>query len=163
MAGKITRELAKTERSGLMLSPFEEVEQWFNEAWMGPFSLLTHRTLPLFGAKDFEKLTPAVDMYIEGHEIVMKADLPGVKKEDLHLDLAENVLTLSGEKKMEETVEKRGIYRTERSYGSFERSFELPANVDYEKITATLKEGVLEIRIPKTEKAEKETRNISIE
>ena len=93
----------------------------------------------------------------------MKADLPGIKKEDLHLDLtAENVLTLSGERKMEETIEKSGLYRVERSYGSFSRSFELPSGVDTEKITASLKEGVLEIRLPKTEKAETETRNISI-
>jgi HSP20 family protein len=163
MAGKVTRELAKTERSGSMLSPIEEIERWFNEAWMSPFSLLTRRTLPMFGAEDFEKLTPAVDMYDEGKEIVIKADLPGVKKEDLHLDLTgENVLTLSGEKKTEETVEKGGIYRSERSYGRFLRSFELPSDVDTEKITASLKEGVLEIRLPKTEKALKDTKNISI-
>ena len=162
MAGKVTRELA-TERSGSRLSPFEEVERWFNESWMSPLSLFTHRTLPMFGAEDFERLTPAVDMYDEGKEIVMKADLPGIKKEDLHLDLtAENVLTLSGERKMEETIEKSGLYRAERSYGSFLRSFELPSGVDTEKITASLKEGVLEIRLPKTEKAETETRNISI-
>jgi len=162
MAGKITRELAKTERSGSMLSPFEEVEHWFNEAWISPFSLLTRRTLPMFGAEGFETLTPAVDMYEEGKEIIMKADLPGVKKEDLHLDLTENVLTLSGERKMEETVEKGGLYRYERSYGTFSRSFELPSGVDTEKITASLKEGVLEIRVPKTEKVESEARKISI-
>jgi len=161
MAGKVTRELA-TERSGSMFSPFEEVDGWFNEAW-SPLSLLTYRTLPMFGAEDFERLTPAVDMYDEGKEIVMKADLPGIKKEDLNLDLtAGNILTLSGERKMEETIEKSGLYRVERSYGSFSRSFELPSGVDTEKITASLKEGVLEIRLPKTEKAETETRNISI-
>ncbi len=101
-------------------------------------------------------------MYEEGKELVMKADMPGVKKEDLHLDLSENILTISGEKKMEETVEKGGLYSCERSYGKFSRSFELPSEVDTEKITASLKEGVLEIRLAKTEKAEKETKNISI-
>jgi HSP20 family protein len=162
MAGKVTRELAKTEKSGSMLSPFEEVERWFNEAWTSPFSLLTRRTWPLFSAEEFEKITPAVDMYDEGKELVMKADMPGVKKEDLHLDLAENILTISGEKKVEETVEKGGLYSCERSYGKFSRSFELPSDVDTEKITANLKEGVLEIRLAKTEKAEKETKTISI-
>ena len=161
MAGKVTRELARTERPGSMLSPFEDVERWFNEAW-NPFSLLTRRTLPMFGAEDFERLTPAVDMYDEGKELVMKADLPGVKKEDIHLDLSENVLTLSGERKMEETVEKGGMHRYERHYGSFSRSFVLPSEVDTGKISASLKEGVLEIRLPKTEKAITETRNISI-
>ena len=162
MAGKVTRELAKTERSGSMLSPFEEVERWFNEAWTSPFSLLTRATWPVFGAEDFERITPAVDMYDEGKELVMKADMPGVKKEDLHIDLSENILTISGEKKMEETVEKGGLYSCERSYGKFSRSFELPSDVDREKITASLKEGVLEIRLAKTEKAEKETKKISI-
>jgi HSP20 family protein len=163
MAGKVTRELATTERAGSMLSPFEEVERWFSEAWASPFSLLTRRTLPLFSVEDFEKLTPAVDMYDEGKEIVMKADLPGINKEDLHLDLtAENVLTLSGERKMEETIEKSGLYRVERNYGRVTRSFELPSDVDTEKITANLKEVVLEIRLPKTEKALTETKNISI-
>ena len=163
MAGKVTRELARTERTGSMLSPFEEVERWFNEAWMSPLSLLAHRTLPVFGAEDFERLTPAVDMFDEGKEIVMKADLPGIKKDDLHLDLTtENVLTLSGERKMEETIEKSGLYRVERNYGSFSRSFELPSEVDTEKITASLKEGVLEIRLPKTEKVITETTKISI-
>jgi HSP20 family protein len=101
-------------------------------------------------------------MYDEGKELVMKADMPGVKKEDLHIDLSENILTVSGEKKMEETSEKGGLYRCERSYGSFSRSFELPSDVDRGKITASLKEGVLEIRLAKTEKAVKETKNISI-
>jgi len=162
MAGKVTRELARTERTGSMLSPFEEVGRWFNEGWMSPLSLLAQRTLPIFGAEDFERLTPAVDMYDEGKELVMKADLPGVKKEDIHLDLSENVLRLSGERKMEETTEKAGLHRYERHYGSFSRSFELPSDVDTEKITANLKEGVLEIRLPKTEKAITETRKISI-
>ncbi len=162
MAGKVTRELVKTGRSGSLLTPFEDIERWFNEAWTSPFSLLTARTLPIFGAADFETLTPAVDMYEDGKELVMKADLPGVKKEDLHLEIAEHTLTLSGEKKMEETTEKGGIYSCERSYGSFSRSFELPSDVDTGKITASLKEGVLEMRLPKTETAEKETRKIPI-
>jgi HSP20 family protein len=162
MAGKVTGELARTERSGSMLSPFEEVERWFNEAWTSPFSLLRRRTLPMFGAAGFEDLTPSVDMYEEGKDLVMKTDMPGVKKEDVHIDLSENVLTISGEKKMEETVEKGGLYRCERSYGRFSRSFELPFDVEREKITASLKEGVLEIRLPKSERAEKEIKTISI-
>ena len=160
--GKVTRELAKRDIAGSHLTPFEEVERWFNEALTSPFSLLSRRTWPLFSVSDFEKITPAVDMYDEGKELVMKADMPGVKKEDLHIDLTEDILTISGEKKMEETVEKGGLYSCERSYGRFSRSFELPSEVDTEKITANLKDGVLEIRLAKTEKAEKETKKISI-
>jgi HSP20 family protein len=162
MAGKVTRELARAERSGAMLSPLEEVERWFNEAWSSPFSLLSRRAWPMFGAAGFEDITPAVDLYEEGKDLVMKSDLPGVKKEDLHIDISENLLTISGEKKEEETAEKGGLYRCERSYGRFSRSFELPHEVDRDKITASLKEGVLEIRLPKSERAEKETKTISI-
>ena len=163
MAGKATEELATVRRYGPMLSAFEGVDTCLNEAVTSPFTILTPGYVPVFGAEDFERLTPAVDMYDEGKEIVMKADLPGINKEDLHLDLtAEHVLTLSGERKMEETIEKSGLYRVERSYGSFSRSFELPSSVDTENITASIKDGVLEIRLPKTETAEKTTRNISI-
>jgi len=164
MAGRTTEELATVKRYGPMLSAFEEVDRCLNEALTGPFTILTPGSVPVFVvADDYERLTPAVDMYDEGKEIVMKADLPGINKGDLHLDLtAENVLTLSGERKMEETVKKSGLYRVERSYGSFSRSFELPSSVDTEKITASIKDGVLEIRLPKTEKAETATKNISI-
>ena len=163
MAGRTTEELATVKRYGPMLSAFEEVDRCFNEAMTSPVTILTPRSLMVFDTEDYERLTPEVDMYDEGKEIVMKADLPGVNKEDLHLDLtAENVLTLSGERKMEETIEKSSLYRVERSYGRFSRSFELPSGVDTEKITATLKEGVLEIRLPKTATAEKTTTNISI-
>ena len=162
MAGKVTRELSRTDRTGTMLSPLEEMERWFNEAMSSPFSLLTSRTWPIFGVSGFEDITPVVDMYEEGKDLVLKSDMPGVKKEDLHIDLSENLLTISGEKKMEESVEKGGLYRCERSYGRFSRSFDLPLDVDREKITASLKEGVLEIRLPKSEKAEKEIKSISI-
>src|SRR5512135_793307 len=123
MAGKVTRELTRTERSGAMLSPLEEVERWFNEAWSSPFALLGRRTWPVFGAAGFEDITPAVDLYEDGKDLVMKTDLPGVSKEDIHIDLRERTLTISGEKKMEETTEKGGLYRCERSYGRFSRSF----------------------------------------
>jgi HSP20 family protein len=162
MAGKVTKELAKTEMPGTMLSPLQEIERWFNEAWTSPFSLLTRTTWPMFSLEGFEKMLPVVDIYEEGGDVVMKADLPGVKKEDIHLDLSDNILTLSGDRKTEEKAEKGNLYRYERSHGSFSRSFELPAEVDKEKITAHLEEGVLEIRLPKTEKAGKEARKISI-
>lgn len=164
MAGRTTEELATVKRYGPLLSAFKEVDECFNEALTGPFTFLTPVSVPVFVvAEDYESLTPAVDMYDEGHEIIMKADLPGINKEDLHLDLtAENVLTLSGERKLDETIEKSGLYRVERSYGSFSRSFELPSSVDTDKITASIKDGVLEIRLPRTETAEKTTKNISI-
>ena len=162
MAGKVTKELGKRDVTGTFLSPFEEIERWFDEAWTRPLSLFARPVLPMYSVEGFEKIIPTVDMYEEGNEVVMKADLPGVRKEDIHLDVSENVLTISGERKTEEKGEKGTLYTCELSYGSFSRSFELPAGVDMEKITAHLTDGVLAIRLPKTEIAGKETRHITI-
>jgi HSP20 family protein len=99
-------------------------------------------------------LSPRVDIYEEEGELVMKAELPGVDKNDIAIDVKNNVLTLKGERSTEETDKKENWYRRERVYGSFTRSFELPDDVDPEKISADYKDGVLKIRFPKTEKAE---------
>jgi len=85
----------------------------------------------------------------------VKAELPGIAKEDLKVTMTENTLTISGEKKKEEKVEKKDFHRIERSYGSFTRNFRLPDNVNGEKAKASFKDGVLEVRLPKT-KATKE-------
>jgi len=84
---------------------------------------------------------------------VVKADLPGVNKDDIQIDLKDNTLTLKGEKKFENKVSKDNYIRVERSYGTFVRSFTLPQNVDAEKIKATYKDGVLELTLPKKEEA----------
>ncbi len=94
-----------------------------------------------------------VDIYDEGTEIVLKAELPGMKKEDIHIEVQNNVLTLRGEKKREEKVEKEGFFRSERSYGAFSRSFTLPATVDAAKIEANYVNGVLRLKLPKVEAA----------
>ena len=82
--------------------------------------------------------------------MVVKAEIPGISKDDLNVSLTEDSLTISGEKKQEEKVEKKDFHRVERSYGSFSRSFRLPDNVDGSKAKASFKDGVLEVRIPKT-------------
>ncbi len=93
----------------------------------------------------------------------MKADIPGIKKKDLSIDLSENILTISGEKKKEEKVERADYYRYERSLGSFFRRFELPGDLETDKINAHFEDGVLEVRIPKTKEAAKKHKKISIE
>jgi HSP20 family protein len=94
---------------------------------------------------------------------VVKAELPGMKKEDIDVSLTEDTITISGEKKKEEKIEKKDYYSLERSYGSFKRSFSLPAEVQTEKASAKFKDGVLEIRIPKTEEAKKKEKKVLIE
>ncbi len=112
---------------------------------------------------DFEEVTPSVDIFGDGDTVIVKAELPGMSKEDIHVTLTKDRLTVSGEKKKEERVERKDYPRLERSYGSFRRSFTLPGKVETEKAAAKFKDGVLEIRIPKTEKAKKKEKKIMIE
>lgn len=96
---------------------------------------------------------PVVDIYDEGNEMVLKAELPGMNKEDIHIEVQNNVLTLRGEKKRAEKVEKEGFFRSERLYGVFSRSFTLPATVEPAKIEANFVNGVLTVKLPKVEAA----------
>jgi len=109
------------------------------------------------------EISPSVDIFEDKDEIVVKAELPGMGKEDVNVNITEDTLTISGEKKKEEKVEKKDYYHLERSYGSFSRSFRLPADVQTEKARATFKNGILEIRVPKTEEAKKKEIKVKIE
>ena len=102
---------------------------------------------------------PPVDLYEKDDLFVIKAELPGVDKNDIKVDLKDRVLTLSGERASDSEVKEENYYRKERSYGKFQRVFTLPADVDSDKITAEFKAGVLRVEIPKPEgkKAKKVT------
>lgn len=110
-----------------------------------------------------EELMPSVDIFEEKDDVVVKAELPGIKKEDLDITLTDDTISISGEKKKEEEVSKKNYHRWECSYGSFSRSFTLPAEVQSDKAKAQFKDGVLEIRIPKTEEAVKKEKKVKIE
>jgi HSP20 family protein len=94
---------------------------------------------------------PAVDLYEKDDHFVIKAELPGIKKDDIKVDLKDRVLTLSGERSYDNEVKEENYYRRERSYGKFQRAFTLPVDVDSDKIKAEFKDGVLQIEIPKPE------------
>ena len=94
---------------------------------------------------------PRVDIYEEEEAIVLKAELPGVEKDKIVVDVKDRVLTLKGERSSYSDVKEENYYRRERTFGSFERRFNLPDNVDAEKITADYKDGVLKVDIPKPE------------
>jgi HSP20 family protein len=94
---------------------------------------------------------PVVDIYDNDKNIVIKAELPGVDKKDIEVDLKDRVLTLKGERSYENEVKEDNYHRKERVYGKFHRSFTLPADYDPEKIKADFKDGVLKIEIPKPE------------
>jgi len=101
--------------------------------------------------------SPASDVIETKDEIVIKAELPGIDEKNVHVEIESGVLTISGERNAEKETEEKGYRRIERAYGSFFRSFRLPANVDAEKIFAGFANGVLEVHIPKKEGAKPRT------
>jgi HSP20 family protein len=105
---------------------------------------------------------PAVDIYEQDGNIVLKAELPGVDPKDVDVRVENNVLTLRGERKLDSDVKKEGYHRVERAYGSFGRSFTLPTVVDTEKIKAEYKDGVLRLTLPKREEAKAKQISISV-
>lgn len=103
---------------------------------------------------------PAVDVHEDEESLVVRAELPGVKREDIDIQVDGNVLTLKGERKLEAEQENRRYHRIERSYGSFVRQFQVPTNIDATNIDAQLSDGVLTLRLPK--KAELKARKIEV-
>ena len=105
--------------------------------------------------------SPAMDLVETEDHFVLKADLPGLSEEDVKLEFEDNVLTLSGERKVEHETKKEGFYRLERSTGAFSRSLTLPDGIDVDAVAATFDRGVLEVRIPKPE--ERKPRRVAIQ
>jgi len=106
--------------------------------------------------------TPACDIFETDKELIVKAELPEVKKEDLHLSLENNILTIKGERKFETETKQGEVHRLERSYGEFVRSFTLPTVVDQTKINAEFKDGLLRLVLPKREEAKAKTIEVKV-
>jgi HSP20 family protein len=159
MAKKESKELAKPEPAKVP-SAFLNAENWFQDILRRPFSILG---LPGLKYPATEELSPSIDIFEENNDVVVKAELPGVKKEDIDVTLTDDTISIAGEKKKEEQVEKKNYYRWECSYGSFVRTFTLPVEVQTDKVKTQFKNGILEIRIPKTEEAIKKEKKLKIE
>jgi len=162
MAGKESKEIVKTEPARA-LSPLEEMERRFEDLFRRPFSIMEPSWWPRLRMPEMEEVSAKVDIFEEGDNFVVKAEIPGLKKEDIEVNLTGDMITISGEKKKEEKVEKKDYYRVERSYGSFSRSFRLPKEVQTDKAKATFKDGVLEVKVPKTEEAKKKEKKVPVE
>jgi HSP20 family protein len=104
--------------------------------------------------------TPAMDVVETEDHFVLRADLPGLTEGDVNIELEDNVLTVSGERKAEHEEKREGYYRVERASGSFSRSLTLPKGIDPEAVTAGFEKGVLEVRVPKPE--QRKPRKITI-
>jgi HSP20 family protein len=126
--------------------PFEERLRRFFEGF---------EPLKTLGEENWSLATwaPAVDIYETDNEIVVKAELPEVKKEDVYVSIDNNLLTIRGERKFSEDTKKENYHRVERSYGEFTRSFTLPSFIDANKVNAEFKDGVLRVTLAKREEA----------
>ncbi len=127
-------------RMGMLDEPmFRSAEEWPLKAWV-----------------------PPCDIFETDKELVMKFELPEVKKEDVEVNLEQNVLTLRGERKFEEKTDRENYHRVERHYGEFMRSFNVPLYVDATKINAEFRDGVLTITLPKNEEARPKQINVKV-
>ena len=131
--------------------PFKDLED-FEQRLATTFG----RVLPKKNGDETEAIAtadwaPLVDITEDEKEYVVKAELPGLKKEEVKVSVEGGVMTISGERKVEKEEKTKKYHRVERAYGKFERSFTLPDKADGTKITADFKEGVLQVHLPKTE------------
>ncbi|MBU1643141.1 Hsp20/alpha crystallin family protein [bacterium] len=134
--------------------PFKDLKE-FENRFTDVFKLGSEDTLSSF--------VPAVNTREGEYAYHVEVDLPGVKKEDIHIDISENnVLTISGERKTKSEVDQKEYYKFESSYGKFTRSFTLPSNADVENITANSEDAVLEVVIPKVKEEKSASRKISV-
>jgi HSP20 family protein len=141
--------LARRERQNPGLpAPLKELNRIRDEIgriFDDPFSLLAPST------SFFEGWAPTIDVYEDKDSVIVKAALPGMKKEDIEISLEGSTLTISGERKQEEEKNEGETYRSERYFGRFQRSLTLPTAVDPDKIQASYKDGVLTVSCAKSE------------
>ena len=140
--------------------PFEELERW--PRWFGesPFSgLLARRgdAFPWPFAGRAGAVLPAMDVRENDQHYAITVELPGVRKEDAHVELEQGMLTIRGEKTSEREEKKEHCRYAERSYGSFTRSCRLPSDADADRLEASFKDGVLAVTIPRTEETKPRT------
>lgn len=150
-------------RSARALNPYEEMDRifdrmfegFFPRGWMRPFQ----REWPSWGEMTAPKemKVPKVDVIDRDDEVLVRAEVPGVNKDDLDVSVSDNAVTIKGETRHEEKEEKGNYYRRETSRGSFTRTVQLPNYVKTEGCKAKFKDGVLELTLPKLEKAKRRT------
>ena len=148
--------------------PFSEMARWEHDIDQMFENFLGRRLRPFWPerwwpATGMEITAPTVDLYEEKDDIVVKAELPGMEKDNIEINLTDDRLTIKGEKKKEKEIKKENYYRSERAYGSFVRTLELPREVQSDKVKATFKNGVLEVRLPKTEEAKKKETKVKVD
>jgi HSP20 family protein len=137
-----------------------ELDRAFEEADWPAFRWPSLRTLEPFAPAIW---APKVDVFEKDNRLVTRVDLPGVKKEEVTVEVTDGHLALSGERKREKEEKKDNVYRTEREYGSFYRAVPLPEGVKLEDVKATFADGVLEVSVPLPARPEPTVRKVAIQ
>lgn len=146
--------LERMPRAGSTLSDIDRLfDDFIGRRWLRPFGW----ERPLAEMPEF---VPSIDVIDREDEVVVRAEVPGYKKEDIEISVTDSMLTIRGETKTEEKEEKGDYYRCEISHGAFTRTLDLPAKVDDSKAKAAMKDGVIELTLPKVEKSKRRTINI---
>ena len=154
----------KTKRNEMMeavprreLGLFDEMDRafdtLFHRGWLRPFREAWPEWARFEETLGFT--APRVDVIDREEEVLVRAEVPGVEKKDLHVELTGQLLTIKGERRQEEKEEKGEIFRTEIATGSFSRTIRMPEDVDIEKAKAEFKDGMLEVHLPKTHRTER--------
>ncbi|MHB0999494.1 MAG: Hsp20/alpha crystallin family protein [Armatimonadota bacterium] len=136
--------------------PFSELRRMRNDM----DRLFEGLTSPMMGGVEF---MPAVDVYQKDNNIMVKADLPGLNKDDLEITATEDSICLKGEFKKEQEVKEEGFYRQERQMGKFFRTIPMPVGIKPDQVKASFHDGILEITAPKAEEAKSNEIKVSIE
>lgn len=145
------------ERRVTVWEPWENMERRFEDFLRSSFSPAVRRWVP----KE-PSWTPAMDLTERKDKFVVTMELPGIKVEDVDVSVSDSTLTIKGEKKTEKEVKEESYYSTERTYGSFLRSIDLPRGVDAGKIKASYENGILEVDLPKTNESQPSRINVSV-
>jgi len=150
------------QQEGRAPSPFAQMDRLFDEIFKRPFfSLWSTR---MGGEETEQQIFLPVDICEDGESVIVRAELPGVRKEDVNLQLDPDSITIAGKKSHEYKVQEKDYYRMESSYGSFTRTCQLPVEIIADKARAVFKDGVLEVRIPKNlESTKLRSRKLTIE
>jgi HSP20 family protein len=133
------------------------LQEELNRMFAGPLSELAAR-----GSELLNVWSPALDVYEDTNNVYVKAELPGLKKEDIEVSLEDGVLNLSGERKNETRTDKAAQHRSERFVGKFNRSLTLPAEVKFDQVDANYKDGVLTVTLPKAEQAKRKNIEVKV-
>ncbi len=141
-----------TSEFGSIMSALGSMERMLEESFRRPFWSPFKDIFREFGTVGETFFYPAVDLYERGNEVVVRCELPGLKKDDISLKFSDkSTLVISGERKSDEKVERGDYHRHEFTYGGFKRIVNLPGECDHEKAKASYRDGILEVRIPKSE------------